>query len=222
MYTENTLKSAMGERLRAVRENMGLSMQKVADLVGVDKNRYAAWESGRNAVTLEWIPALCAVLGCDVGYLFGEYPEKTRTAADVCAVTGLSEQAVTTLHSFQINYPNYLRVLNFLLSECAHYFWHLLGCILRCSEDTLAYHVGGKRIVEADKLEKTAGRIEKREPGRAGELREQAASVRVSEKDMSILRMGMNDSRREAEGELNRIMDVCAKPENGLIPYSDE
>lgn len=45
----------------------------------------------------EWIPALLDVFDCDVGYLFGEYEERTKDAADVCGITGLSEAAVEKL-----------------------------------------------------------------------------------------------------------------------------
>ena len=110
MYTENTVKAAMGERLRMARECAGLTQKRVAELLNASKKAplstpgkellqgtYIGWENGRNKVDIEWIPALCDVLGVDVGYLFGEYPEKTRTASDLCAVTGLSEKGAAGL-----------------------------------------------------------------------------------------------------------------------------
>lgn len=55
------------------------------------------WELGRNAINIEWIPALCHVLRCDVGFIFGEHSERTATISDVRNETGLPEDAITTL-----------------------------------------------------------------------------------------------------------------------------
>lgn len=110
--TGNTIKGIMGERLRTARESKGFSRQKLVDILNshakapafalapgraLQMGTYRKWESGENPVDVRWIPALCDVLGVDVGYLFGEYPEKTRAASDVCAVTGLSEKGAAGL-----------------------------------------------------------------------------------------------------------------------------
>ena len=48
-------------------------------------------------MSLETLLNLCRVFKCDVGYLLGEYKERRHTAADICAVTGLSETSVEVL-----------------------------------------------------------------------------------------------------------------------------
>lgn len=55
------------------------------------------WELGRNTINIEWIPAVCHVLHCDVGYLFGDYPCKKRIISDVQTEIGLSEEAIQRL-----------------------------------------------------------------------------------------------------------------------------
>ena len=67
------------------------------DTISID--RLKMWENGTNPVELEWLPALCEVLECDVGYLFGEYGELTRQVSDICKETGLSEDAIKAMRS---------------------------------------------------------------------------------------------------------------------------
>ena len=232
--TGNTINGIMGERLRTARENKGFSRKKLVGILNhhekapafalnsereLQEGTYRKWESGENPADVRWIPALCDVLGVDVGYLFGEYDEQTRTASDVSAITGLSEQALKTLQSMKLNYPNYLRVLNFLLYECRGYIHHLLSRILLCSELTLEYRVGNKRNIEAAKLEKLSAKAEKRDPEYAETLRGKAKALRISDKQLNSIRDKIGTRRYEAGEEFTRIMDICAKPENGLIPY---
>ena len=99
------------------------------------------WELGRNSVRLDWIPALCEVLDCDPGFLFGEYPQHHRQTADICAATGLSEKAASNLKEYdyfykvggeKTNYPDRSgltpsEVLSHLLESES--FWRVLGNI---------------------------------------------------------------------------------------------
>ena len=81
---------------------------------GLTIDRLKQWELGNNPVDLEWIPAICQVLGVDFGYLFGEYPEKNRVISDVVKVTGLTENAVDVL--IQLNNKKRVRAFSDLLS----------------------------------------------------------------------------------------------------------
>jgi transcriptional regulator with XRE-family HTH domain len=108
------VKVIIGERIKQARKlNNKMTQQALADrlsgskkapilngkLNAVSQNRLKKWEDGTNPVELEWIPAICDVLGCDVGYLFGEYEELTRQVSDICKATGLSEDAVEAIRS---------------------------------------------------------------------------------------------------------------------------
>ena len=114
----------VGKRIELARKSKKLSRSALAELliknelcpvVTTRKNtsdiktpaealtdRLKQWEYGNNPVDLEFIPAICKVLECDVGYLFAEYKEKSRISSDLCSVTGLSEKAVNKL----IDLPN--------------------------------------------------------------------------------------------------------------------
>lgn len=79
--------------------------------------RLKQWEYGNNPISLEWIPAICDVLNCDVGYLFGDYPEKTREVSDICSITGLSSAAAKTIigEKYDGFRDTRIEALNFLL-----------------------------------------------------------------------------------------------------------
>lgn len=107
------VRKKVGERLEAARKGKGLSRPGFASLllqhckaptesnVCADPNLMAArlkqWEYGNNPIELEWIPAICDILKCDTGYLFGEYEALQHSVADVCQETGLSKEAVKRL-----------------------------------------------------------------------------------------------------------------------------
>lgn len=107
------VRKAVGKQLKSAREGKGLSRPEFAACllqhskaptesnVCADANlmaqRLKQWEYGNNPVELEWIPAICDILKCDTGYLFGEYEALQHSIADVCQETGLSKEAVKRL-----------------------------------------------------------------------------------------------------------------------------
>lgn len=107
----STVKKTIGSRLQKARQEKSFSRQAVVDLLNAHTKApsfearkllqietYKKWETAENSIQIEWIPAICDVLGCDIGYLFGEYAEKKREFSDVCETTGLSEKAVKQLY----------------------------------------------------------------------------------------------------------------------------
>ena len=108
---KNNFQREFGARLKAARQERGLTQFQVADTLScmvsstkekLDPNfdhrgkmygRYKQWEYGYNTVPGHIIPYLCKILKCDAGYLFGEYTEKQHLQADICSSTGLSENA---------------------------------------------------------------------------------------------------------------------------------
>ena len=135
--TSNHVRTMVGFRIRSARESKKLSRSALAELlvqnelcpaVTTRKNtseiktpaealadRLKQWEYGNNPVDLEYLPAICKVLECDTGYLFAEYPEKSRISSDLCAVTGLSEQAVVALTELRNGIPVKKMFIDYLL-----------------------------------------------------------------------------------------------------------
>ena len=125
------VQKTIGSRIRAARDFAKLSRTEFAELLLKNEeypevtprkggneittpteklvNRIKQWERGENPVGLEFIPAICDVLHCDVGYLFGDYEEHYRIAADISAYTGLSEINVNRLIIWQDRFNSHLK-----------------------------------------------------------------------------------------------------------------
>lgn len=101
----NFAKAIVGNRIREAREGMNYSRSDFCNLLSSERetqkplmpDTLKQWEYGTNAVSIEWIPAICKVLDCDVGFLFAEYKCKHHETADASQVTGLSESAIEKL-----------------------------------------------------------------------------------------------------------------------------
>lgn len=126
IFNSDSVKKGLGTKIKEARGDM--SRQSLADALnacglrphepkrpdGLTVDRLKQWELGNNPVDLEWLPAICQVLDVDFGYLFGEYPEKTRVISDIVKVTGLTENAVDVL--IQMNNKKHVRAFSDLLS----------------------------------------------------------------------------------------------------------
>ena len=152
----HNLREVLGANMRRARKAAGLTLEAIAARLSgsqlapegyIDGSRslnadtYKQWELGRNPVRIDWIPALCDVLDCDPGFLFGEYPQHHRHIADICTVTGLSEKAASNwkAHDYfgtgqgeKIPFPDQSgftpsEVLSHLMESEA--FWRVLGNI---------------------------------------------------------------------------------------------
>lgn len=125
IHDTNTAKKIIGGRLKAARENAGYSRQAAIDEIvasplapvfekrptlGIDT--YKKWEYGWNQIEIEWLPAICKVYKCDVGYLFGEYKEYTIDRQKIRDMTKLSKSAVDWLLKNKVENPHLINALN--------------------------------------------------------------------------------------------------------------
>lgn len=123
------MKQMIGSRLQAARGK--ISRQKLIDILNNHEDRpvigdekaslsletLKKWEYGENPINIEWLPVICKVLGCDIGYLFGEYEERNRIHADIKAETGLSEFSIQKLRFIRDNCPEYVTVISALITN---------------------------------------------------------------------------------------------------------
>ena len=56
-------KAAIGAKLRAVREKLGMSQEEVAERAGVDRTYISILERGLKSPTLDTMERICAALG---------------------------------------------------------------------------------------------------------------------------------------------------------------
>lgn len=64
--------STFGERLRQARKECGLSLEQMAEIVGVARQNIAAYENGSKQPELQRVPILANAVSRSVGWLFGE------------------------------------------------------------------------------------------------------------------------------------------------------
>ena len=79
------------------RINIGRDMKTPYDLLELHEGTYRQWENGTNFVSLVYLPVLCEVLDCEVGYILCEYDKPHKDVADICKETSLSAAAVEKL-----------------------------------------------------------------------------------------------------------------------------
>lgn len=63
----------------------------------MSQSTVASWENGKTIPPLDKLIVLSSIFNCDISYLLGDYPERRRDSADVCKITGLSEESSTIL-----------------------------------------------------------------------------------------------------------------------------
>jgi len=100
----------MGERIKKERTAAGFKTQaKFAKAMGyVEESRTTVgnWESGHKQPVLDDLLKMCEMFGCELEYLLGKYPCRTRQATDIEEVTGLSEEAIEKLAKLKYNFPD--------------------------------------------------------------------------------------------------------------------
>ena len=132
MHNSLEIKKNIGLRLTAVRKMAGLSRRDLCDAANqlaekdgreliLNEATLKQWEYGNNQINIEWLPYLCTVLQCDVGYIFGDYECRTRVITDIKAQTALSEDAILNLEK---NVGGYWEALNSVLEN--ETFWQFL------------------------------------------------------------------------------------------------
>jgi len=96
---ENTVLDTIGERIRSERLRKGWTQVKFASKLGlyVNHSRISKWENGNEIPGDDIVRMMAKVFECEYCYLKGEYPQRTRTEADIKQATGLSDKAVEAI-----------------------------------------------------------------------------------------------------------------------------
>lgn len=70
---DETLKQQFGKRIQTIRKETGLSQEKFALKIEMDRTYYASVESGKRNVSLENIKKIADGLGVSLSKLFEEF-----------------------------------------------------------------------------------------------------------------------------------------------------
>lgn len=87
----------VSERIKEQRLKKRISQEKLAGLVDVKRATVNSWETHKTTPSSQNLDKVARVLGCDVGYLRGEYDKETPEITDVFYKVGLSREAYENL-----------------------------------------------------------------------------------------------------------------------------
>lgn len=100
-------KQEIAERIRSKRKEKGCNQGALIEAlsykgVRVGRNTLSNIENGDfSHCSLNLLIAVCEILGCDIGYIVGEYDYSTKETAEICKETGLSEKAIEKIFKWK-------------------------------------------------------------------------------------------------------------------------
>jgi len=69
-----------GAKLRMLRNQRKYSQQDLADMLNIDRNTYANWESNKCSKIIECLPKIATFFGVEINELFEEETEAAESA----------------------------------------------------------------------------------------------------------------------------------------------
>ena len=84
--------------LKRARKRAGYTQVKLAEKLDVSIKTIMNWEQGIATPSIDTLIGLCDLYGCDLDYLMGKIDCRTHDVQEIHEYTGLSEQAIETLH----------------------------------------------------------------------------------------------------------------------------
>lgn len=126
IFRYETRKDTIGQRIKLLRKQAKLTQEdlggRLSGLVGrkeeaIGQSTVSSWERGVTLPPMDKMIALASIFDCDIAYLLGDYEKEKKDRADVCDMTGLSEDATIRILNYKAQYPAYIDSLNFLLES---------------------------------------------------------------------------------------------------------
>ena len=105
----------LGDRLRAIRKEYGLTQQNIADVLGVDRTTYTVYEGGSITPSPATLVKLSQIYNVTVGYLIGveeNHPELRKIPEEKQREKLLSSDPFSLLKKEEKELMLYFRVLS--------------------------------------------------------------------------------------------------------------
>lgn len=105
----------LGDRLRAIRKEHGLTQQNIADVLGVDRTTYTVYEGGSITPSPATLVKLSQIYNVTVGYLIGveeNHPELRKNPDEKQEKKLLSSDPISLLKKEEKELLLYFRVLS--------------------------------------------------------------------------------------------------------------
>ena len=105
----------LGDRLRAIRKEHGLTQQNIADVLGVDRTTYTVYEGGSITPSPATLVKLSQIYNVTVGYLIGveeNHPELRKIPEEKQRKKLLSSDPISLLKKEEKELLLYFRVIS--------------------------------------------------------------------------------------------------------------
>lgn len=105
MITYDDRARKIGERIKHERSTRKISAKDFLPQIYKSETSYktlANWESGKSIPDLVSLARMAEIFECDIGYLLGDYDEKSHVTRDIKVQTGLSEEAIIALQNMNL------------------------------------------------------------------------------------------------------------------------
>ena len=105
----------LGDRLRAIRKEHGLTQQNIADVLGVDRTTYTVYEGGSITPSPATLVKLSQIYNVTVGYLIGveeNHPELRKIPEEKQMEKLLSSDPISLLKKEEKELLLYFRVIS--------------------------------------------------------------------------------------------------------------
>lgn len=122
--------SIVGEKIRYERELLGYTQEKLAeqlDIIASKSKNYnnkqksrqtiANWEKGETYPSYQDMVNLCNLFKCDIDYLSGKIPCKTRENTDIQKETRLTEETIKRIKMI----PSFRHLIEYISNELLPY-----------------------------------------------------------------------------------------------------
>lgn len=86
--------------LKRARKRAGYTQVELAKMLNVSIKTIMNWEQGIATPAVDTLIGLCDLYECDLDYLMGKIDCRTHDVQEIHEYTGLSEQAIETLHEW--------------------------------------------------------------------------------------------------------------------------
>ncbi len=121
----------LGKTIARLRQEKGLSQEKLAELLGISRQAVTKWESGKGNPDTENLVRLSEIFGCSVDELCGKTAGRPKTkihpGGHILAVLSIAAViAYCVIGGITGNFDGELLILLIILAVPMHFFTHLI------------------------------------------------------------------------------------------------
>lgn len=95
--------SVFQDKLVKIRNTKGYTQEKLAELLGISRDKLSKWENGARFPDLNELLKICDIFDCDLDYLVGRIEQPTHSLQDISDITGLSIENIKRLQEWNKN-----------------------------------------------------------------------------------------------------------------------